>query len=80
METNLDRMYKTDKNLEENQGVFFQVDEGVGFYLKRFGGFNTTKTKQAYSKYAKPYARQIQKDTIDAKTERKIYINIFIIM
>ena len=71
MKTNLDKLYKTNSSLEKD-GVWFEISDDVAFLIRRFGGKNSEKVKLALAKYHKPYARQIEKGTLDPSKETEI--------
>lgn len=76
MKTNLDAMFKTERDLEAN-GIWMEVYEDTAFLVKRMGGQNDAFNK-LYNKKIKPYARRIKNDTMDPKLEGKIYIETFV--
>lgn len=77
METNLDRVYKSDSSLE-TEGIWFRVSEETRFLVKRFGGSNSKPVQAALAKYHKPYARLIEKGTIADATLKKIMAETFV--
>jgi hypothetical protein len=77
MKTNLDSLFKTDNALEK-EGVWFMVSEEAGFLVRRFGGANASKVKQAIAKYYKPYSRQVENGTIAAEKEKEILVTSFV--
>lgn len=76
MKSNLDSLFKNDKGLEEN-GIWFEIKEGVGFKIKRFGGFNSQAIKAALAKHYKPYAKMIEAGTFPVDKEREITLKVF---
>lgn len=76
MKTNLDSLFKNDTTLEE-QGIEFEIKPGVSFHLRRYGGKNTAKIKQALAKHYKPYARLIETGGIEEAKEEEIRIKLF---
>ena len=76
MKTNLDALYKTDKELELD-GVWFTLSEETGFRLRRMGGANDQRVKKAMALYYKPIARQAENDTLSADKELEVLINVF---
>lgn len=76
MKTNLD-MFKTNEE-SEKLGVWFKVSDEVQFLVKRFGGANEPKIKSALAKYFKPYAYQIQQDTLDSEKQHEIFVKVFV--
>lgn len=77
MKTNLDSLYKTNSSMEK-EGIWVMISTDVGFLLRRFGGANNDKLKLALAKYHKPYARQIEKGTLDSKLEEKLMTTAFV--
>lgn len=75
MKTNLDKIFKTDANLEKN-GVWFEVTDGVEFLVRPFNVANP-RVASAMAAYHKPYARQIEMGTLDPKKSKDITINLF---
>lgn len=77
MKTNLDSMFKTDAQLESD-GVWFDVTKEISFKLRRMGGNNTNRAKQAFTKYCKPYVRLIENDTLPQADMHAINVKVFI--
>lgn len=77
MKTNLDKYFKTDSKLE-TEGVWFDLDDNVGFLVRRFGGNNSPSVKAAMQKHYKPYARQIEAGTLDQKKDLEIGVKVFV--
>lgn len=75
--TNLSKAYKTDSK-KETDGVWIDIDEGVQFLVKRYGGENQAEVKKLQIKYVKPYARQIEKNLLPVDVEKAIYVKIFV--
>jgi len=76
MKSNLHKNFKTNSALEE-QGVFFQVEEGVKFLIARFSA-DSEKVQAATLKYLKPYVRQIQSNQLSAKKRTEISVTTFV--
>lgn len=76
MKSNLDKHFKQNSNLEK-EGVWFELEGGVRFLIRRFGGSNT-EVKKAMLKYYKPVARLIEKNLLDDKKEKSIIAKAFI--
>ena len=76
MKTNLDGLFKTDDTIEKD-GVWFDINEDVGFRLRRFNDRNP-KVKAAMSKHYKPYAKQIDIGSIAPDKEREILTKLFV--
>lgn len=76
MKTNLDS-FKTDSDIEKD-GIWFKINDETGFLISRFGGYNSPKVKAAMAKYFKPYAYQIQQDTLDVEKEKEIMVRVFV--
>jgi len=77
MKTNLDHLFKTNKNAETD-GVIFKLSDTVNFIVRRYGGANEQKVKAAMAKYYKPYARQVEAGTLPASKEREILVKAFV--
>ncbi len=75
MKTNIDSIFKTDDDLEKN-GVWFDLNEKTGFLIRPFRASNP-RVKAGMAKYYKPYARQIENDTLEIEKQREININLF---
>lgn len=78
MKTNLDSLFKTNSEDEKN-GKWFELknDDGTEFLVRRFTGTNP-RAKAAMAKYFKPYARQIENDTLSLDKVTEININMFL--
>jgi hypothetical protein len=77
MKTNLDAFFKTNKD-HEQKGVWFDLNDDVGFLIKRMGGKNTQAVKAASAKHYKKYARAIQNGTLPAEKEREVLVKTFV--
>lgn len=78
MKTNFDNEYKTDTDLEKN-GVWFKIPKsGARFCLRRFGGDNASKVKEAMARFHKPYAKQIELGLLDDAKSKEIMAKIFV--
>jgi len=77
MKTNLDKLFKSNSS-HEISGVWFDLDDKVGFLVKRFGGMNTPSIKKALASYHKPYARLIERGLLPEEKERRIYTKVFV--
>lgn len=77
MKTNLDLQFKTDQNLEMG-GVWFDVTDKASFLIRRFGGLNSQRVKQAMALEYKPFARQVELGTMSADQERRILVKVFV--
>ena len=77
MKTNLDHLFKTHQESEEN-GTWFTLSDDIGFLVKRFGGFNSSGIKKAMATKYKPYAKQIQMGTLAAEKEKEIMVDLFV--
>jgi uncharacterized coiled-coil DUF342 family protein len=77
MKTNLHKSFKTDSDHEDG-GIWMMTSEETGFLVRRFGGANEHRLKQAMAKHYKPYARLIQNDSLPAKKENEIITKIFV--
>lgn len=76
MKSNLDKHFKTNPEFEKN-GVWFELDDKIGFLLKPLNRGNPS-VKAAFAKEYKPYARQIELGTLDEDTSLRIQIRLFI--
>lgn len=76
MKTNLDKLYKTNEDYEKN-GVWMDISEDTAFLVRPMKGTNP-RVKAAMAAYYKPYARQIEMDTLDPKKAREIQVKIFV--
>lgn len=76
MKSNLDKLFKTNKDLEKS-GVWFDLKEEVGFLVKPFLQSNP-HIKAAFAIHYKPFARQIELDTLEAEKQREIMVKIFV--
>jgi hypothetical protein len=77
MKSNLDKFFKNSAELEEN-GVWFDVSDGVGFLCRRFGGYNSEKVKKSLAKHYKPYAKQIELGTFPREKQLEIMFRVFV--
>ena len=76
MKTNLDSLFGT--NLDnEKDGIWFDISEDTGFRLRRFGGNNERKVKEALAQYHAPYSRQFENKTIHSDKEKEILVKVF---
>lgn len=76
MKTNLDKLFKTSKSLEED-GIDFAIDDTTSFRVRHFTGSNP-RTKSAMASHYKPYARQIDMKTLGQEKQDEIMIKMFI--
>lgn len=77
MKTNLDKIFKTDKSVEQ-KGIWFKISEEIGFLIKRFGGYNSPDVKAAMAKHYRPYAKQIESGTLSYEKEREVLTRAFV--
>lgn len=77
MKSNLDSFFKTSKEVE-TEGYWAVISDKIAFRLKRFGGFNSTELKAAMAKYYKPFAKQVELQTISSEKEREILVKTFV--
>lgn len=75
MKTNLDSIFKTNKEMEKD-GIWFEIGD-TGFLVKRFSDTNMS-VKAAYAKYIKPYLKQIELGTLDSAKEKEIMARVFV--
>lgn len=76
MKTNLDVTFKTDPKLAE-EGVVFAINDDISFKVRHLSQ-NNPRVKAAFTKYYKPYARQVELQTLDPKKDREIQAQIFV--
>lgn len=76
MKTNLDSVFRTNKELEEN-GVNFAINEVTSFRVRHFTPLNP-RVKAAMTAYYKPYARQVELGTLDPKKDQEIRVKLFV--
>lgn len=77
MKTNLDSAFRTNTSLETD-GVWFEIQDGVKFKCRRFGGMNSQKVKAVSSKYFKPFLKQIELGTLSEEKSREITVRAFV--
>lgn len=75
MKTNLDGIFKTSPALEKD-GRWFDLNDTTAFLIRPFRATNP-RVKAAMAKYFKPYARQIETDSLDTAKAQEININLF---
>lgn len=63
MKTNLDKIYKTNRNMEL-EGNEFYVAKGVFFRMRRFGGSNANRVSQAMAKFHRPHLKKMNAGTL----------------
>ena len=76
MKSNLDSLFKTDKEVEKT-GAWFNITETTGFLVRPFN-MNNQQIKAAHARHFKPFAHQIEHGTLDSVKEREIYTKIFV--
>lgn len=76
MKSNLDKLFKTDKKIEQ-EGVWFDVSDDVGFLVKPWKPSNPAM-KSAMATHYKPYAKQIEFGTIEDVKAREIMVKVFV--
>lgn len=77
MKSNLDKHFKTDAKMEK-EGIWFDINDTAGFRLTRFGGENSPGVKAALAKYYKPYAAQLEIESLSPEKEREIFVRVFV--
>lgn len=77
IKSNLDNIFKTDKK-QESEGIWFEIQDGIKFKVKRFGGMNNPGAKAALAKYHKPYAAVIASGTLPEEKNLEISVKVFI--
>lgn len=76
MKSNLDSLFKSSEAAVKD-GVWFEISDKTGFLCRPFKS-NNPRVKGAMAKYYKPYARQIENDTIDQSKLKEINISLFL--
>lgn len=76
MKSNLDKFFKTSEVLEQ-QGILFEVSDGVRFHIKRFDGTNP-QVKALMAKYYKPFAKTIEMGAMSDEKQNEILIRVFV--
>jgi len=76
MKSNLDKQFKQDSSLEK-EGVWFEIEGGVRFLVRRFGGTNS-EVKKAMVKFYKPVAKLIERNLLDGEKEKVILTKAFV--
>jgi len=76
MKTNLDKFFKANSGLEQD-GVDFDIGEGISFKVRRFGPSNV-KVKAAMATHYKPYAKQVELGTLPAEKSLEINAKVFV--
>ena len=76
MKTNLDKLFKTDSELEK-EGVDLALDDKTSFKIRRFNSQNP-RVKAAMASYYKPYARQVEMGTLPQEKSDEITMKLFI--
>ena len=76
MKSNLDKLFKTNSDLEK-EGILFEVSDGVRFKVKRFSADNPA-VKQLMAKYYKPIAKSIEAGGVSDEKQQEIGIRVFV--
>jgi hypothetical protein len=76
MKTNLDKLFKTNEKMEQ-EGIFFEISDGVRFRIKRFDG-SSAAVKSLMAKYYKPYAKTIEMGGMSDDKQNEILIRVFV--
>lgn len=76
MKSNLDKLYKTSDALEKD-GVWMDISDETGFLVRPFSETNP-RVKAAMATHYKPFARQIQMNTLDLKKNLEINVRLFV--
>lgn len=77
VKSNLDGLFKTDKK-QESEGIWFEIQDGIKFKVKRFGGMNNQSAKGALAEYHKPYAAVIASGTLPDEKNLEISVKVFV--
>lgn len=70
------KTFKTDENIESQQGITLDYGAAGKFKIHRAGGANQKFKNYAQAQF-KPYTRQIQQGTLDEKVATEINADIF---
>lgn len=76
MKTNLDKLYKTNPQLEQ-KGINMEIAPGVIFVVSRYSA-KSTALKEAMEKETRPYLRQIQNKSLPEEKAMEINIRAFV--
>ncbi len=76
MQSNLDKLFKTDKKLQED-GIDFVIDDKTSFRVRHLTQSNP-RVKAAMAQHFKPYARQVELGTLPPEKEAEINQKVFI--
>lgn len=76
MKSNLDSLFKTNSDLERD-GIWLNIGNGVRFRIRRFGGSNSQRLKQAMAKFHKPVARLVELDKLSAEENIELMAKTF---
>lgn len=76
MKTNLDKLFKTSRELEV-EGRRFEIDDSTFFQIRRYFAGNP-KIKESLTAHYKPYAKQVDMGTMLPEKMREIEIKVFV--
>jgi hypothetical protein len=76
MKSNLDSLFKTDNDLEKD-GVWINIGNDIKFKIRRFGGSNAQRLKQAMAKFHKPVARLVEMDKLSPEENIELMAKTF---
>lgn len=77
MKSNFDAQFKTDEQYE-TEGIWIEYPNKAEIKIRRFGGSNSQKVRSIAAENFKPYSRQIEMNTLDEKTDKKITVTTFV--
>lgn len=77
MQTNLDKLFKTNKNLELD-GVWLWVSDTTAFLCARYGGANSIKVKASVAKFYKPVAKMAEVSGLSPEKDLEISVKMFV--
>lgn len=78
MKSNLHKLFGTSRELEK-EGKKVPVGDGVFIFIRRFGGANAQRLKDAMAKHYKPFAKQMQSGQgLPEEVERELSAKIFV--
>lgn len=76
MKSNLDALFKANSDFEKD-GVWINIGNGVRFRIRRFGGSNSQRLKQAMAKFHKPVARLVEMDKLSPEENIELMAKTF---
>jgi len=77
MQSNLDALFKTSKELEKS-GRWYEINDRTSFLVKRYGGSNSKKLEESFAKHYRPYAAIIERNGLPEEKTNEILATIFV--